>query len=278
MGGYESSETTEAAVVADLAVKASGIVKETADVVILGSGQVIDLEGYGFTPTRAKGTARPKSVDAFIAYVRRHLTPATTIWAEPLDGKIVAVLNDHGPEQSGEFADLRADLALPVTPEWEHWSARDRQFGAQRDFAEHIEDGLPEIREPDGATMLEVAQTMQATVNAEFKSASRLHDGTISVGWTEHVDARAGSAGDLTIPQEMVLGIAPFYGEAPYEVRARIRYRIASGELKIGYVLDRPDVVIRDCLAHIAARLEEAFPGIVYAGTPAPPQEVGRRR
>lgn len=273
----QGDNTVDAAVIADLAAQALGVVAEegNAKVVIVPDGaqaEVIDLSPYATRPWRPKGTAQPKSVQAFTAYVSRHLTDETTIWVEPLDGKIIAVLNDHGAGQGESFGDLRADLTLPVTPEWEHWMSRDKSYGSQRDFAEHIEEGLAEIRSPAAADVLEFAQSMQATVTADFKSAARLDDGTITVQWAETIDARAGRAGDVTIPQEIILGIAPFYGEQPYEIRARVRYRIAAGELKIGYALDRPDVVIRDCLMGIRDRLVDTFGDVVFVGAPRRPQ------
>jgi uncharacterized protein YfdQ (DUF2303 family) len=263
----------ENAVIADLAAQALGSIADEggAHIVVVPAGadaKIVDLTPYALTPWRPKGTAKPQSVEAFIDYVRRHLKDTTTVWVEPLDGKVVAVLNDHGPQQDAEFGDLRAELVLPKTPEWIHWLSRDKRYGTQTEFAEHIEEGLEEIREPSGALLLEIAQSMQATVTAEFKSASRLDDGSIAVQWVEDVEARAGRTGDLMIPQEITLGIAPFYGEQPYELIARIRYRIGQGELRIGYALNRPDVIIRDCLLAIRARIEAAFPGQVFIGSP----------
>jgi hypothetical protein len=39
----------------------------------------------------------------------------------------------------------------------------------QEAVAQHIEDGLPEIVEPAGATMLEIAQTLQGATKAEWR-------------------------------------------------------------------------------------------------------------
>jgi uncharacterized protein YfdQ (DUF2303 family) len=266
-------QASDAAVVADLASQAIGVVAEEGDarVVVVpagGDAKIVDLSRYSEKPARAQGSATTKSVASFLDYVARHNTTGTTIWVEPQDGRVVAVLNDHGEHQAPDWGDLRAELALPVTPEWKHWMSRNGKKGDQGDFAEHIEEGINEIREPDGAHVLEVAQSIQATVTADFKSAHRLDNGAIGVQWVEDVDAKGGRAGDLEIPRELVLGISPFYGEAPYEIRARIRFRIVAGELQIGYDLDRPDAVIRDCLVGVRDRIDEAFPGQVYIGSP----------
>jgi uncharacterized protein YfdQ (DUF2303 family) len=274
--GYEDSEN-EAGVIADLALKSAGVVAEEGLARVLADGTVVDLDRFAHRPWRSKGTARPQSVESLIAYVKRHATPDTTLWVEPLDGHVVAVLNDNGAEQSEAWRDLRADLILPTTPEWDHWTSRDGAFLDQATFAEHVEDGIDEVRDPSAADLLEISQTMQATVTADFRSASRLHDGSIVASWAEHVDARAGAAGDLSIPKEIVLALTPFYGEQPYEVSAKIRYRIKSGTLSIGYKLDRPEAVVRDCLNSIKSRLVEQFGDVVYTGVPAPPQEAGSR-
>lgn len=66
-----------------------------------------------------------------------------------------------------------------------------------------------------------------------------------------------------------VLSLSPFVGEDPYRVEARLRHRINSGDLRIGYRLDRPDDVKRDALEQIAKRIRDEFAN-VYIGEPAP--------
>jgi uncharacterized protein YfdQ (DUF2303 family) len=273
----EGDNVSDAGIVADLALKSAGVVAQEGHVYALADGTIVDLDRHAIRPWRPRGTAKPQSVEALIAYVTRHRTEETTIWVEPLNGHVVAVLNDNGAAQAEAWRDLRADLTLPTTPEWDHWLKRDGDFLDQATFAEHVEDGIDEVRDPSAADLLEVSQTMQATVTADFRSASRLHDGSIVAAWAEHVDARAGAAGDLTIPKEIVLALTPFYGEQPYAVSAKIRYRIRSGTLAIGYKLDRPESVVRDCLNAIKQRLVESFGDVVYTGIPAPPQEPGSR-
>jgi uncharacterized protein YfdQ (DUF2303 family) len=161
-------------------------------------------------------------------------------------------------------------LQLEHTDEWKHWTSLDKQLVGQTDFAEHIEQGLKEIVEPPAADMLELAQTFHAAQSASFRSATRLHNGITQVQYDEEVDASAGRSKQLEIPQEFTLAIAPFVGEEPYRVTARLRYRLSSGNLKLGYQLVRPADVVRDCLSSIADRLTEEF-GDVFSGTaPAP--------
>lgn len=228
---------------------------------------VVDTEQYQPTPDRAKSVYRPATVDALVAVITRHHDPAsTTIWVHPESGQVVAVFNDAAPGTPG-WRDHRAQLDLQQTKEWRHWVSRDGSLMSQVEFAEHIEDGLPELVTPPAADMLELAQSFQATQGATFRSAHRLQDGRVQAQYDEEVTASAGQSGQLAIPNEFLLSIAPFLGEAPYGVTARLRYRLGGGNLKIGYRLVRPDAVVRDALDHVAGKLAASFPA-VFIGTP----------
>lgn len=231
--------------------------------------EVIDPEEYLDRPRRPHGTAHVQTVESFIEYTQRHFdTDMTTVWVDMDRFVISALLNDH--EGAGEppgWGDHRAQLALILTPEWQHWAGKDGTLMAQAEFAEHIEDGVAEIQQPDAATMLEVAQTFQAKTAAQFRQATRLDNGATQFQYDEEVTAKAGTSGQMEVPTTMTLGIAPFLGEQPYEVGARIRYRLSGGTLRIGYKLDRPERVIRDALTQIADRLRGEFPA-TFIGQP----------
>lgn len=236
-----------------------------------GRGEVIDLtsklQAHLAAPKRARGTVVLDTVDSLTAYVTRHSDPEhTTVWVHERQGRIEAVINDHAPDAAA-WGDHRAVLSLQPTPEWQHWTAHDTKLLSQVAFAEHIEDGMAEIVEPDGATMLELAQSIQATTEASFRSATRLSDGQVGFRYDEETTATAGRSGQLEIPQTFELGLAPYVGEDRYTLRARLRYRVGSGNLTIGYRLDRPHEITRDAIAQIAQRLAETFPS-VYLGTP----------
>jgi uncharacterized protein YfdQ (DUF2303 family) len=233
-----------------------------------GDVEVLDLERYRPAPDRARGVYRPATVQSFIAYVNAHADEEhSTVWVHPTEGRVVCVLNDHSAE-SAEWGDHRVELTLLVTDEWKFWLARDGQLTGQEEFAEHIEDGVRQIVEPEAATMLEIAQSIHATTKASFRSATRLADGEVQMAYDEEVEASAGRKGELSIPREFVLALPPFVGEEPYKLTARLRYRLNSGTLRIGYRLDQPDAVVRDALEHIAGTLGDQFKR-VYMGTPS---------
>ena len=223
---------------------------------------------FAAAPARARGTYRPATVDALIDVVARHHDPeSTTVWVHPDNGQIVAVFNDVHSGGPG-WRDHRAELVLAQTVEWKHWLGKDNRLMGQIEFAEHIEDGLAEIVEPAAADMLELAQTFQAHQTASFRSAHRLQSGQVQMRYDEEIDAKAGQSGQMEIPSSFRLAVAPFLGEQPYRVEARLRFRLQAGKLSLGYKLDRPERVIRDALDKLAERLAEKFPA-TFIGEPA---------
>lgn len=219
-------------------------------------------------PLRAMSTYKPATVAAFVGLVERHIDEnETTIWAHPTSGRFVAVFNDHGT-LGPAWRDHRANLQLIVPPEWSQWLASDGKLLDQIAFAEFVEDHLAEIVEPDGATMLEIAQSFHATTKATFRSAQRLKDGRVQVQYDEEVTAHAGESGKLEIPAEFKVALRPFIGEAACKLTALLRYRQGNGKLQLGFKLQRPDEAVRIVLDGIVGQLEERFPGVVFVGEP----------
>lgn len=229
------------------------------------SVEALDLERFRDAPRRKKGTYRPETVESFIAYARRHATDETTVWVSRA-GEIVAVLDDHAVE-GPDWRQHLVTTALVQTPEWKHWIGMDGQMMGQVDFAEHIETGLLEIQSPDAADMLEIAQSFQAHTAVEFRASNRLQSGEQRLQYDETVAASAGRSGELTVPTVLELAIAPFVGEDPSRIEARLRFRVNGGKLTLGYRLERPHQVVDECLARVAEKLSAEFAN-VYAGDP----------
>jgi len=226
----------------------------------------VDTEGLLPAPRRKKGTYQVETVEALSAYAREHQDPErTTVWVAEAGDMVTAVFNDNGPTEPG-WGDHRAVLSLRLTDEWLHWTRLNDQLVSQEQFAQHVEDGLPEIVEPDGADLLELAQHFYATTAASFRSVQRLRDGSVKASYDEEVTASAGHSGEMEIPGTFRLAVAPYLGEETYDLTARLRYRLDRGKLSIGYRLLRPDDVRRAALADIRRRLGEELPR-VYAGS-----------
>lgn len=233
----------------------------------------LDLERYADQPRRKRGDVRLDDTPSLIAYVNKHKAgDETELFASWEHGRIVAVLNGHAVGEPG-WGDHRATLALQITPEWARWTRRNGHPMPQAAFAEHIEESLRDIVEPDGATMLELAQSFQASTSVAFRSARRLHSGETQLRYEEQTDATAGAQGDITIPQSFSLALTPWEGCPVYRVVARLRYRINNGDLTLSYHLDRPEEVQRTAFADIVGTVTEQTDYLPLAGNP--PAAIG---
>lgn len=232
----------------------------------------LDLERYRDNPDRRRGTFCPGTVESLIDYVERHKGDGTTIWVHPTEGTIAAILDDHTPAEAA-WRQHRAYLTLTETEEWKFWLQGNGNWYDQEEFAERLQDGLPDIASPDGSTLLEIAQTLQGTTEAKFRSGVKLTNGEVKIEYDESIEATAGKNGELAIPEDFQLAIAPFVGSEPVQVNARLRWRVKGGAIKLGYHLEQPERVVRDALDRIAERLGNRFNAddakCVYRGTAA---------
>lgn len=205
-----------------------------------------DFERYTANPRRSKGTVRVNTAESFVIAVHDRDAPdkpAPTIYADPERHGLIAILNDDRGSDTG-WRDYRVELALRNTQEWGHWLSHDGQLLSQEKFAQHMEDGIPELRNPPAADVLDLAQTFHATTAARFKSGRRLASGETQFVYEEEIDAKAGTAGTLAIPSELELELAPFYGSALVPVKAHFRYRLnRDAGLQLGYKIVRPHEV-----------------------------------
>lgn len=235
--------------------------------------KVLDLEaianeaGLLPRPNRKWGAFTVFDAASFIAYVNRHGTDDTEVWADERAMRVVAVINGHGglADEAGHH-DHALTLQLRPTAAWTAWTQKDRAMVSQTEFAEHIEDRLPDITEPNGATMLELAQSFSAKRNLTFESSKALSSGEVQLEYREQVEATAGKAGRLQIPQQFTLGIAPFEGSPAYKVTARLRYRIHDGRLTLGYALDRPEDVLEAAFGDVLGVLDEGIDPVILRG------------
>ncbi len=271
-----------AAVIAELAEQAAGReileVTPTTKIVVLAQGQhvhEIDIEDKLERPLYKTGRVAFREADSLVEYVGRHSVEATTtLWSDVNAGTVIAVLNDHAradDEQVGapNWGNHRATLRLEETEDWQRWLKHDGRMLDQASFAEHLEDGADAIREPDAATMLEIAQSFHAKTGVNFRSATRLQDGQVQFQYEETTAAKAGHRGDLQIPTEFILGLIPFEGGAKvYAVTARFRYRLVNGALTLGYKLVRPDKVRKAAFVDITTAIADGTGFPVLAGTP----------
>lgn len=270
-----SEQPTDAAEIVAVAKQAAAVqeVEPSNNYVAVdqsGRATVIDLESLRERPDCPRGTYKPADVESFISYVETHKDDAeTTIWVHPTEGKVIAVLDDHSAENPA-WRQHKVELVLQHSPEWAFWMRTNDELMDQEAFAELLREGLPDIASPDGATLLEIATTIEAKTAVHFRSAVDTSSGEKKFKYDETVEASGSTAadGEVAVPRQFTLVLAPFLGEEAVQVTANLKHRTQGGNLRLGYKLERPERAVEDALNRVAERLDDHFKR-VYRGTPA---------
>lgn len=235
-----------------------------------GRVQTIDLTGdkYKATPTRKSGVTVVRDVKGFLAYFAKHHDDDTEVYSDVEALSITAVL-DANTADAARWGGHRLGLSLRKTKTWQEWTATDGRLLRQEEFAEFLESHLPDLVEPDAATMLEIAQSIQASTKGRFESGTRLQSGTRKLIYTEESAAKAGQRGELEIPEVFKIAVVPFEGAKRYSMRARLRYRIDRTELLMGYKLEQPEDRIAFAFQEIADEIAAGINMPIMNGSPA---------
>ncbi|SSP30580.1 Uncharacterized conserved protein [Acinetobacter pittii] len=213
---------------------------------------------HGFNSLLARPINLEQSVSLntakdFIAYVSRYADKNSLVFVDVLEGKFKAVLDYHKVDNSveNEGAELSprhckhiAHFVAEKTPEFKKIEDKSGEKFSQTNFALFLEDVMPYINQPDAAVLYEIVQTLNAKTNVDFKSGIRTDNGQVQLTYNETIEARAGTAGNLTIPEQIVFGIQVHRGGNHYALPARFRYRIKEGVITFWYDLDQLEKAI----------------------------------
>ena len=226
-------------------------------------------------PRRKTGAVTLAQHDSFTAYLAKHARLETELWADIDKDRITAVINAHAavagdPDDEGVagWGDHRATLQLVTTQDWRDWTGNSGKLVGQQEFAEFVEQHLPNFIRPSAADMLELAQTIKGSTKVSFESSKRVKSGETAIEWREDTTATAGKKGTIDIPDTIDLGMQVYEAGAPYKLTARFRYRIGTGQLLLGYVLERAGDVKRDAFGQVVQQVAADTERDVWHGTP----------
>jgi len=228
-----------------------------------------DVEEAQPIPSRKRGTVQLKDIASLLVYAKDQSASTTGyFYADPDTRTITAVFNDHRDLVMAGWRDHKATYKAEFTPEFAKWLGKNGTQMTQTEFAEFIEDNFADITEPAAQHMLEMATTIQAKTDINFASAKRLQNGQAQLQYTETIDARAGANGAMEIPKEFALGLRIFKNGGGYKLKARLKYRLHSGNVKFWFELDRPERAIEDAFSGYVEVLTKESGYQVLLGSP----------
>jgi uncharacterized protein YfdQ (DUF2303 family) len=270
--------TTEAGAIAALA-KAAAKQPQTIEIngrhyLVKPDGMTFEeiLDPHGFKiakPARVRAQPALVSKDALTEYGRRFKTESSVVFADPASDCFHAIFDYHASADEPGFGDHRASLMLQRSEQWARWTKYSGHLIPQEDFAIFLQENLPDISEPDGATILELAQDMSAKTEIKFRRAVRRSTGDIFFEYGEETAAKSKSGEGLEVPSQFQLSIPVYYGEPTTTIAAWLRYKIDGGALKFGYELHRPLFVQQAVFEQIALDIGSRLDSPVYMGRSA---------
>lgn len=255
------SERTEAEVITELAMKGLSEfkVENTPLRLVPDNTRVESLECYLENPTEKRGRIILEDMDSLAEYVKAHKSQSTVGYASPDNGRVIVVLDDHESGENGTpgWARHRASYIPKKGLEWAEWNHKSGDRFSQREFAEFLEDNLPDIAKPNGAELLGACSTLSTKKEMTFDHAIRLNDGTVDFEYREKV-TDGEKKGAVNLPSMFTLGLAPFQGGKKYKVEARLRWKIGNedGKLRFHYLLNRPYEVWDEAFLDLAEDLK----------------------
>lgn len=236
------ADQTEAERVATLAWQAHGAeTLEAGKIYTLPDGSggmgIVDTMAYLDRPLYKSGEKAVRDVDSFTAFLDKHGIGGETEVTTFQDQRQITAVIDAGTELEPGRKKHGASLNLKLSTEWAQWVQFSGKLMGQEQFAEFIEDHAEQIMSPSSAEIMEIASTLQVKRGVEFEQGTSLSTGETQFTFREQDKTTAGKAGQLAIPNELLLALTPFKGGSAYKVTAKFRYRLRGSELALGYKL-----------------------------------------
>lgn len=244
---------------------------------ITEQGGIETVERLLGSPSFRRGLTAFYEALSFSRFVRRFRNSSTVIFADALGSegpRFTAVLDYHegGDSQvdGAKWDFFRAVLPLRHTPAWTTWAAASGQPMEQAAFSQFLEDNIVNVAEPNGAQLVEIARTLEATTDVSWQSHIRADNGAHKFAYLETIAGSAQTAkdGKIEIPQELTLVLQPFEGSKEYAVKARFRYRLAQGKVKLWFDLVRLQDVLKEAFNDELLKIDGEVNGDTEVNTP----------
>jgi len=247
------------------------------------------IDEWRLAPERREGIAKITSLQSFIDHVNRFKDEDSVIFAnDGLKPGLLAVLDYHraGAASAPRFGKHRTAYEFPLSDEWTAWKTVENKNLSQADFAEFLEDRLPDVLSPEDASdidrdlmakigpayaspqeMLTVSRGLRIHVEHRITNKVNLSSGEVELQFEEeHRDAQGFAR--VNVPGAFLIGIPVFRKGPPYKIPVRLRYRTGNGSITWFYQLYRDEVVFDDAMIEAIEKVKAETQLPLLFGTP----------
>ena len=234
--------------------------------------KTIDTEALLLNPRRTVLSPGFADAASFVAYIKRHATPATVLWTsfDPQLFKLgfTAVFDDAQMGIPG-WRKHRATFTPDMSAEWKAWKSKDGSAMKQVEFAEWLQEHDTDIATdgndgmPTSLQMLDMATNFVMNEERQLKSVIKLQGGGVRLNYI--ADSAEGTEEAMRVFEKFQLGLPVFHGGNAFYIKARLKYRKNNAAVSFHYELIRADRVY---LAAASKLIDDVQAPLVDANVP----------
>ena len=212
-----------------------------AKVILRQNERLEDVEASLPAPLRIKRRITHSSFESFLKYLKEWEEEDIRVFIG--EDCVVALIDSQIPGEP-KWEEHKSFFPLAPTHAYKTWSAAVTPDGSksidQGTLALLFDRRAQDILMPNASTMMEIATTLEANPKVSWKSAVRLNNGDRQFIFEQTTDARAGTKGDIIIPETFKISIPLYEGCGGVVLDVKLRYRLDGG--KILFTLEWADL------------------------------------
>lgn len=210
------------------------------------------LERYQERPNRIVTDHKFVSTKSFAEYLTRFASKSMMLTASSDNAQMYAVIDYHEGDENPRHGTHKATYTACKTDKIKAWQAMCSKPLNQIDFGLFLEERAIDVIQPEAAEIMEMVMTFEATKKVEFKSSTRLADGSRQFSYVEDNQTRGG----MTLPDKIIIRAPIYQGMEPQDIKFLLRYRINEGSLKFIIEMHDKDEILREAFERCVSAVE----------------------
>lgn len=151
-----------------------------------------------------------------------------------IDYDEAAVDNGLAIRTTSNWGDNVAYLKLAYSRDYKQLRDKADTWFKQDEFALFVEENVHLFVQPDGASMMEIAQHLKGMQSVQWESGKRLSNSSTQFQYIETIDATTVRGQPLEVPDYLLLRLPMYEGFSEQEIKLAFRWRIGADK-SIGF-------------------------------------------